>query len=144
MALSPFQNINGGYVNTQLGNVTVGSGGSGYQTGQVYVVGGGVGGGSLGTNVSISAPTWTTNSTLNVPPSGRMELKGDQADIVINGVSLNDTLKSIQDRLNMLRPNRELEQEWDQLRELGEQYRELEKQLMEKQRAWDLLRKKES
>jgi hypothetical protein len=43
----------------------------------------------------------------------------------------------------MLRPNRELEQEWDQLRDLGEQYRELEKQLMEKQRAWDLLRKKE-
>jgi hypothetical protein len=72
-----------------------------------------------------------------------MELRGNQADIVINDVSLNDTLRSIQDRLNMLRPNRELEAEWDQLRDLGEQYRDLEKQLMEKQRAWDLLRKKE-
>ena len=72
-----------------------------------------------------------------------MELKGDQADIVINGVSLNATLQTIQDRLNMLQPNLEVEREWDQLRDLGEQYRKLEKQLMEKQRAWDLLRKKE-
>ena len=92
---------------------------------------------------SIGPAKWSTSNTLNVPTSGRMELRGDQADIVINGVSLNDTLKLIQDRLCMLRPNRELEQEWDQLRDLGEQYRELEKQLMEKQRAWDLLRKKE-
>jgi len=43
----------------------------------------------------------------------------------------------------MLRPNCELEADWDQLRELGEQYRNLEKQLMEKQRAWDILKKKE-
>jgi hypothetical protein len=42
-----------------------------------------------------------------------------------------------------LRPNRELEAEWDQLRDLGEQYRKLENQLMEKQQAWDILKKKE-
>ena len=124
--------------NIPLNNITVTGGGSGYSPGQVYVVGGG---GSLGTT-SISAQTWTTN-TLTVPPSGRMELRGAQADIVMNGVSLNDTLKLIQDRLCMLRPNRELEQEWDQLRDLGEQYRELEKQLIEKQQAWDILKKKE-
>ena len=109
-------------------NITVTSGGSGYQTV------------SLGT---LSAPTWSTTNTLNVPTSGRMELRGDQADIVINGVSLNTTLQTIQDRLNMLRPNRELEADWDQLRELGEQYRKLEKQLNEKQQAWDILKKKE-
>jgi hypothetical protein len=122
-------------------NITVTGGGLGYPSNQVYVVGGGAGGGTLGTS-NISASNWTTN-TLTVPPSGRMELQGAQADIVMNGVSLNDTLKLIQDRLCMLRPNRELEAEWDQLRDLGEQYRDLEKQLMEKQRAWDLLRKKE-
>jgi hypothetical protein len=130
MALSPFQNTAGGYINTQPGNVTVTGGGSGYILGQVSMTG-------------IPAPTWTTNTTLNVPQSGRMELRGTDADLVINGVSLNDTLKLIQDRLNMLRPNRELEAEWDQLKELGDQYRKLEKQLIEKQKAWDLLRKKE-
>ena len=116
------------------------NGGLGYPPNQVYLVGGGGGGGTLGTS-GISASNWST-TTLTVPPSGRMELQGAHADIVMNGVSLNDTLKLIQDRLCMLRPNTELEQEWDQLRDLGEQYRELEKQLMEKQRAWDLLRKK--
>ena len=121
-------------------NITVPNGGLGYPPNQVYYVGGG-GGGTLGTS-GISASNWST-TTLTVPPSGRMELQGAHADIVMNGVSLNDTLKLIQDRLCMLRPNPELEQEWDQLRDLGEQYRELEKQLMEKQRAWDLLRKKE-
>lgn len=128
--------------NIPVNNITVTGGGSGYPSNHVYLVGGGSGG-TLGTAATgISASNWTTN-TLTVPPSGRMELQGAQADIVMNGVSLNDTLKLIQDRLCMLRPNRELEQEWDQLRDLGEQYRELEKQLMEKQRAWDLLRKKE-
>ena len=116
--------------------ITLSPGGLG-TTNHVYVVGGGGGRGSIGPS------NWSTNNTLNVPTSGRMELRGNQADIVINGVSLNDTLRSIQDRLNMLQPNRELEADWDQLRAIGEQYRELEKQLMEKQRAWDLLRKKE-
>ena len=96
-----------------------------------------------GTPGSIGPAKWSTSNTLNVPTSGRMELRGDQADIVINDVSLNDTLRSIQDRLCMLRPNRELEAEWDQLSDLGEQYRELEKQLTEKQRAWNILKKKE-
>jgi len=124
-------------------NITVTSGGSGYPLGQVHVVGSGVGGsGSLTTGIAVGA-NWSTANTLNVPTSGRIELRGNQADIVVNGVSLNDTLKSIQDRLNMLRPNCELETEWDQLRELGEQYRKLEAKLLEKQRAWDILRKQE-
>lgn len=123
MALSPFQNTTGGgYVNTQLGNLTVTSGG--FTTG-------------------ISAPTWTTNTTLNVPPPGRMELTGNQADLVINGTSLNATLRLIQDRLNMLRPNLAVEKEWDQLRDLGDQYRKLEQQLIEKQKAWNILKKEE-
>jgi len=51
-----------------------------------------------------------------------------------------DTLKTIQDRLNILRPNPELETEWDQLRELGEQYRELEKKLQEQSDMWAKLK----
>jgi len=132
-------------------NITVTGGGLGHTTSQVYhtpsqvyVVGGGVGGGtgSLTANIAAGA-NWSTTNTLNVPTSGRMELRGNQADIVINDVSLNDTLRSIQDRLNMLQPNTALEAEWDQLRAIGEQYRDLEKQLIQKQRAWDILKKKE-
>jgi hypothetical protein len=50
-------------------------------------------------------------------------------------------MESVEQRLNILRPNPELEQEWDQLRALGEQYRELEQQLKEKSRMWDTLKK---
>ena len=110
-------------------NNTITAAHAGISPSQNMVVNGGVTAGSL------RPSHWSTANTLNVPTSGRMELRGNQADIVINGVSLNDTLKSIQDRLNMLRPNRELEADWDQLRSIGEQYRDLEKQLMEKQRA---------
>jgi hypothetical protein len=114
--------------------ITLSPGGLG-TTNHVYV-GGGAGG-------NIGPAHWSTSNTLTASTSSRIELRGAHADIVINGVSLNDTLRSIQDRLNMLRPNCELEADWDQLRSIGEQYRDLEKQLMEKQRAWDLLRKKE-
>ena len=117
---------------------TLSHGGLGYPPGQAYIVAGGSSGGG-----NIGPAKWSTSNTLNVPTSGRMELRGDQADIVINGVSLNDTLQLIQDRLCMLQPNRELEADWDQLRSIGEQYRDLEKQLMEKQRAWNILKKKE-
>jgi hypothetical protein len=90
-------------------------------------------GGSM-PNISITDAntSWSTSAVL--------DLKGDNADIKINGESLCDTLRSIQDRLNILRPNTELESQWDQLRELGEAYRRLEAELLEKQRMWDTLK----
>ena len=80
---------------------------------------------------------FTSPAMLN--QSGMLELQGDGADIKINGESLTQTLKTIQDRLNMLRPNPELEKDWDQLRELGDQYRRLEAEFKEKQKAWESL-----
>ena len=96
---------------------------------------------------TVSAATWQNSSISNttadtlINAGGQIELRGDKADVVINGVSLKETLEGIQDRLNILRPNTELEAEWDQLQELGEQYRRLEAELLEKQRMWSTLRK---
>ena len=100
---------------------------------------------------------WTTSTTIgaagsnyqfqdwnigqsNVAPSGQLNLAGDNADIVINGRSLNDTLTAIQDRMNMLVPNPDMEKEWDELRELGERYRKLEKKCQEKSVMWSKLK----
>jgi hypothetical protein len=80
---------------------------------------------------------FTSPAMLN--QSGMLELQGEGADIKINGHSLTQTLQTIQDRLNMLRPNPELEKDWDQLRELGDQYRRLEAEFKEKQKAWESL-----
>ena len=84
-----------------------------------------------------SNPGWIDENTSSV-----VKLEGPDADIKINGASLNKTLRGIQDRLNILTPNAALEQEWESLRCLGEQYRLLEKEILEKQQVWALLKKK--
>ena len=84
-----------------------------------------------------SDPMWIDENTSSV-----VKLEGPNADIKINGASLNETLRGIQDRLNILTPNAALEEEWESLRCLGEQYRLLEKEILEKQQVWALLKKK--
>jgi hypothetical protein len=86
---------------------------------------------------SSATPNWSISES---KISSTLDLKGENADIRINDVSLVGTLKTIQDRLNILRPNPELETEWDQLRELGAQYRELEKKLQEQSDMWAKLK----
>ena len=87
-----------------------------------------------------------TNTTGNTPwlsqssASTKINLEGENADIVVNGVSLVDAINSIKDRLNCLQINPALEAEWEELRALGDQYRELERQILEKQATWDRLR----
>jgi hypothetical protein len=96
-----------------------------------------------GTGSSYNSPFTFSNNNVSADAkitSSQIELNGAKADIRINGVSLLDTLKTMQDRLNVLIPNPVLEQEWDQLRELGEQYRELEKKLKEQGDMWARLK----
>lgn len=82
-----------------------------------------------------------TSSPAAISQSGTMELRGANADIVVNGRSLTKTLDEIQARLAMLEPNPALEQEWNQLKELGDAYRKLEAELKEKARMWETLKK---
>lgn len=62
-------------------------------------------------------------------------------DVKIKGKSLTDTLDKIEQRLAILRPNTELEERWEKLKELGDAYRELEKDIIEKEKIWDTLKK---
>lgn len=68
---------------------------------------------------------------------GRLSLSGEDADIVINGKSLNSAIADIEKRLNILQVNPELEAQWQELKELGDQYRELEAKLLEKNKVWE-------
>jgi hypothetical protein len=69
-----------------------------------------------------------------------MELRGDNADILVNGRSLMNAIDALEQRLNIMVPNPELEAEWDELRELGDRYRELERQCKEKGDMWAKLK----
>jgi hypothetical protein len=61
------------------------------------------------------------------------------SDININGISLKETLQKIEQRLNILAPNKELEAQWEELQELGEKYRKLEKELESYNKVWEIL-----
>lgn len=110
--------------------------------------------GAIGAGDS-NAYSWNTNSSIDwsnitLGPSsnagttfrqpGRLELQGEDADIKVNGRSLMDAIDALEQRLNILVPNPELEAEWDELRELGERYRALEKQCTEKGNMWKKLK----
>jgi hypothetical protein len=79
----------------------------------------------------------STNATNN---STKINLDGKEADIVINGHSLTNTLRSLEERLNILVPNAELEKEWSELKQLGDAYRKLEQDLTEKAAMWSALK----
>jgi len=72
--------------------------------------------------------------------SGKLCIAGDKADIEINGKSMRSWMEKVEQRLAMLEPNKKLETEWEELKELGQRYRELEKQITEKMKTWDILK----
>jgi hypothetical protein len=88
---------------------------------------------TLGAGTGIASP-WYSNI-----PSPKIRLDGEDADIEVNGASLLGMIKKIEERLNILHPNDELEAEWEELRELGNRYRELEQHIKDKQATWDRL-----
>ena len=81
----------------------------------------------------------TDDLVFHEPPSGTITLEGKDADVIIDGVSLKETLKGLNDRLAILQVNPALEAEFDELHALGEQYRALERKLLEKKAVWDAL-----
>lgn len=88
----------------------------------------------------------STNST-GLTVSGDSEFTGNVdigGDLKIAGRPLSEVLNQIESRLALLRINPALETEFDQLRELGDQYRRLEAELLEKKRVWDILKKSDS
>jgi len=77
--------------------------------------------------------TWNSTNTVWSTP-GRSELENDVKE-------LKDTIQNIEKRLAILHPNKELENSWEELKALGERYRELEKDILEKEKIWDILKK---
>lgn len=69
-------------------------------------------------------------------------LKGNltASDIILDGKSLSETLQKIEKRLAILHPNQDLEERWDDLKELGEQYRKLEQEILEKEKSWNIIK----
>jgi hypothetical protein len=76
------------------------------------------------------------DSTLTV--KGNAEFDGD---IKLKGKSLDETLTRIEQRLAIIHVNTRLEKKWEKLKELGDQYRELEADILEKEKIVEILKR---
>lgn len=84
--------------------------------------------------------SWNNTANVNIGTDGISIKEG--GDIKIAGKSLSDAIEKIEARLGILNPNPELEDRWDQLKELRKQYIELEKDLLEKEKLMKILKEK--
>ena len=84
--------------------------------------------------------SWTNTANVNIDTNGISIKEG--GDIKIAGKSLSDAIEKIEARLGILNPNPELEDRWEQLRNLRKQYMDLEKDLLEKEKLMKILKEK--
>lgn len=117
-------------------NSSVTLGGSG-GSGAVYSISG-VGGGGSG---SVVYPSTTTGTGNWQKPYGTGKIKIEAEDIEIQGKSLLATLERIEQRLGILDCDDNLEQHWDELKSLGEKYRELKQHIEDKMKTFETLKK---
>ena len=82
----------------------------------------------------------TVTSVTSIPQS--LTVNGDgtfNGKLRVNGKDIGELLDKIEERLAILHPNVELEDKWKDLKALGDQYRELEKEIIEKEKMWEIL-----
>jgi len=92
---------------------------------------------------STTTPTWTIQPNTTTT-NNQLTVKGDaefEGEVTIKGKSLLDAIESLEKRLGLLHPNPKLEGRWEELKELGERYRALEKEILEKEKMWAILQK---
>jgi hypothetical protein len=93
---------------------------------------------SNGTNTS-----WITQADPSLK-GATLSVKGNadfEGEVTIKGKNLTEMLEKIEERLAILHPNEKLEDRWDELKELGKRYKELEQEIIEKERVWAILKK---
>jgi hypothetical protein len=87
---------------------------------------------------------WTQSygydSNVNITGDGITMKEG--SDIKIGGKSLTEAIEKIEERLGILHPNEALESRWEELKSLRQQYLDLEKELLEKEKMWKILKEK--
>ena len=103
---------------------------------------------SLGGYTTLGNPgqtlTWNGTNPIFTSPTTTLKVNGDaeiDGDIKVKGKSLSEAIENIEKRLAILHPNEKLEEKWEELKALGERYRELEKDILEKEKIWEIIKK---
>lgn len=91
------------------------------------------------TRISNTTDTYymnTPKNVLTVGESGKLELRGDNADIVIGERSLVETLERIEQQLNIITQRPDLEARWAKLTQAREAYEACLADVIEKDTIW--------
>ncbi len=85
----------------------------------------------LGTATIATSTGAIQSNGVKTTAKGHLHLEGANADIIMNGVSLKDTLNAISDRLAVLQPKPELLAKYEALQQAYNHYKTLEALLHE-------------
>ena len=90
---------------------------------------------SCGSKISdnIGSAVWSSTPNFN-----GMEVKGD---IKMNGKSITDRLEKIEQHLGIVQRNVALEAKWERLKTLGDEYRAMEADILEKEKIWEIIKR---
>ncbi len=122
------------YTNTTNQPISIGS------TSSPYTVG-------TGTINLSSGIDWISSGSVSINPAlegQTLQVKGNaniEGELTIKGKKLSEVLDNIESRLAILHPNKELEEKWENLRSLREAYVELEREIIEKEKMWSILKR---
>lgn len=131
----PTMNTGAATITGAVGNLSphVTLGGTGAAGGYGYTISNTLGNLSYNGNWIVGS-----NDTKGLSVQGDAEFEGD---VKIKGKSITEMFENIEKRLAILHPNEKLESKWEELKALGDRYRELEKEITEKEKVWDILKK---
>ena len=93
--------------------------------------------------ITITNTSITSDSRYVLSSPGNTKLENVEVDgnLKIQGVDIGESLRKIEERLAILHPNTELEEKWENLKELGKMYRELEADILEKEKIYSILKR---
>ena len=86
-------------------------------------------GGTVGTTFT---DNWTAGITL-----GGTTLTEEKVKVLDD---MKEWMSSVDEKLAILKPNPDLEDRWEELKSLREQYIALEKDLLDKEKVWDIIK----
>ncbi len=99
---------------------------------------------NTGVTGTASPYVWASTSGWDTTTgSATIHVKGEavfDGNVTVKGRDLTQMLESIESRLGILTPNPELESEFDELKALGDAYREAEKKFKEQKRIFEILK----
>ena len=106
---------------------------------------------TLTSGPGVMGAVYTTNTTGGYTFAADPNLKGHtlsvkgnaefDGEVTIKGKNLTEMIEKIESRLAILHPNEKLEEKWENLRGLREAYVALEKEIIEKEAMWAILKR---